>query len=141
MVSLKILRGRFGGGRHNFIRPHMALDGKTPSQVCGITAEGKNKWLTLIQHAHSLSTTFYATTPTPTHLRIPIHKPTSMRTTAPAAHASARLNEYFKTKVEIPRIRMGKTQEIETLINEEALLFAMYLRNEKQSWIPRLVSI
>ena len=34
------------------------------------------------------------------------------------------LNGYFKTEVEIPRIRMGKTQEIETLINEEALLFA-----------------
>jgi hypothetical protein len=47
------------------------------------------------------------------------------------------LNEFFKTKVEIPRIRMGKTQEIETLINEEVLLFAMYLRNEKQTWSPR----
>jgi CRISPR-associated protein Cas1 len=50
------------------------------------------------------------------------------------------LNEYFKTKVQIPRIRMGKTQEIETLINEEALLFAMYLRNEKQTWKPRIIS-
>jgi CRISPR-associated protein Cas1 len=49
------------------------------------------------------------------------------------------LNEYFKTKVEISRIRMGKTQEIETLISEEALLFAMYLRDEKKEWIPRVV--
>jgi CRISPR-associated protein Cas1 len=48
------------------------------------------------------------------------------------------LNEYFKSKVTIPRIRMGKTQEIETLINEEALLLAMYLRNEKQTWTPRI---
>jgi len=32
---------------------------------------------------------------------------------------------------------MGEQQEIETLINEEALLFAMYLRGEKSSWIPR----
>jgi hypothetical protein len=32
-------------------------------------------------------------------------------------------------------------QEIETLINEEALLFAMYLRNEKQTWIPRIISL
>jgi CRISPR-associated protein Cas1 len=48
------------------------------------------------------------------------------------------LNEYFKTKVEIPRIRMGKNQEIETLINEEALLFAMYLRNERKVWTPRI---
>jgi hypothetical protein len=41
------------------------------------------------------------------------------------------LNEYFKSKVEIPRIRMGESQEIETLINEEGLLFAMFLRNER----------
>jgi hypothetical protein len=34
--------------------------------------------------------------------------------------------------------RTGKKQEIETLINEEALLFGMYLRNEKKDWIPRM---
>jgi CRISPR-associated protein Cas1 len=51
------------------------------------------------------------------------------------------LNEYFQTKVEIPRIRMGKKQEIETLVNEEAQLFAMYLRNERQSWSPRVVNL
>jgi hypothetical protein len=51
------------------------------------------------------------------------------------------LNEYFKTKVEIPRIRMGNTQEIETLISEEALLLAQYLRNEKENWIPRLATL
>lgn len=48
------------------------------------------------------------------------------------------LNEYFKSKVEIPRIRMGEKQELETLINEEALLFAMFLRNERHSWKPRI---
>ena len=36
---------------HNFIRPHEALNGKTPSEACGITIEGQNKWLTLIQNA------------------------------------------------------------------------------------------
>jgi len=36
---------------------------------------------------------------------------------------------------------MGKTQEIETLVNEEALLFAMYLRNERLEWNPRIPSI
>jgi hypothetical protein len=36
---------------HNYIRPHEGLDGKTPSEACGITIEGKNKWLTLIQNA------------------------------------------------------------------------------------------
>jgi putative transposase len=37
---------------HNYIRPHEGLEGKTPSEACGITIEGKNKWLTLIQNAH-----------------------------------------------------------------------------------------
>jgi transposase-like protein len=36
---------------HNYIRPHEALDGKTPSEACGITIEGNNKWKTLIQNA------------------------------------------------------------------------------------------
>lgn len=36
---------------HNYIRPHESLNGKTPSEVCGIKIEGKNKWLTLIQNA------------------------------------------------------------------------------------------
>jgi transposase-like protein len=36
---------------HNFIRPHESLNGKTPSEACGITIEGKNKWITLIQNA------------------------------------------------------------------------------------------
>ena len=36
---------------HNFVRPHMALDGKTPSEVAGIRVEGSDKWKTLIQNA------------------------------------------------------------------------------------------
>ncbi len=36
---------------HNYIRPHESLNGKTPSEACGIQIEGKNKWLTLIQNA------------------------------------------------------------------------------------------
>jgi transposase-like protein len=36
---------------HNFVRPHEGLDGKTPAEACGITIQGKNKWLTLIQNA------------------------------------------------------------------------------------------
>jgi transposase-like protein len=36
---------------HNFIKPHMALNGKTPAEVAGIQIEGKNKWLTMIQNA------------------------------------------------------------------------------------------
>jgi putative transposase len=36
---------------HNFIRPHEALEGKTPADVCGLKVEGQNKWMTLIQNA------------------------------------------------------------------------------------------
>jgi transposase-like protein len=36
---------------HNYIRPHMALEGKTPSEKAGIVIEGKDKWLTIIQNA------------------------------------------------------------------------------------------
>ncbi len=36
---------------HNYIRPHEALDGKTPAEACGIVVEGENKWMTLIQNA------------------------------------------------------------------------------------------
>jgi CRISPR-associated protein Cas1 len=53
----------------------------------------------------------------------------------------ARLNKYFETKVDIARIKRGRRQEIETLINEEALLFAKYLRDEKPTWNPRIVEL
>jgi len=36
---------------HNYIRPHEALEGKTPADACGIEVQGENKWLTLIQNA------------------------------------------------------------------------------------------
>jgi hypothetical protein len=48
------------------------------------------------------------------------------------------LNKYFTSTVEVPRIRRGKKQKIETLINEEALLFAKYLREEIPTWNPRI---
>jgi hypothetical protein len=48
-----------------------------------------------------------------------------------------KLNLYFEKKVKVPRIRVGERQTLETLINEEALLFAKYIRNERQMWIPR----
>jgi len=52
-----------------------------------------------------------------------------------------RLNKYFEKKVTIPRIRRGAHQEIKTLISEEALLFAEYLRDEKPTWHPRIVAL
>ena len=36
---------------HNYVRPHMALEGKTPAEKCGIQIKGFNKWITLIQNA------------------------------------------------------------------------------------------
>lgn len=36
---------------HNYIRPHMGLNGKTPAEACGITVQGDDKWKTLIERA------------------------------------------------------------------------------------------
>ena len=36
---------------YNYIKPHVSLDGKTPSEEAGITIEGDNKWLTLMRSA------------------------------------------------------------------------------------------
>ena len=51
------------------------------------------------------------------------------------------LNNLFGHKVEIPRIKYGKKQTLDTLLNEEAFLLAKYLRGERKEWIPRLVTI
>jgi hypothetical protein len=51
------------------------------------------------------------------------------------------LKEHFSTKVEVPRVRYGKSQEIETLVSEEALLLAGYVRNEIEAWIPRIANL
>ena len=48
-----------------------------------------------------------------------------------------KLNNFFEKKINVPRIRHGNKQTLETLINEEAYLLAKYLRNERQKWIPR----
>jgi transposase-like protein len=36
---------------HNYVRPHMALNGQTPAEKAGIVIKGENKWLTLIQNS------------------------------------------------------------------------------------------
>lgn len=51
-----------------------------------------------------------------------------------------KLNSFLESIVEIPRVRHGNKQTVETLINEEALLLARYLRNERPIWVPRLPS-
>jgi len=50
------------------------------------------------------------------------------------------LNDFFEVKVEVKRIKNGEHQTIETLINEEAQLFAKYLRQENILWGPRIVN-
>ncbi len=35
----------------NYIRHHMGIDGRTPSEKAGIKIEGLNKWITIIQNA------------------------------------------------------------------------------------------
>jgi hypothetical protein len=54
---------------------------------------------------------------------------------------SDNLNNYFENLVDIPRIKFGNRQTIETLINEECLLFEKYLRNEIDMWNPRIPSV
>jgi hypothetical protein len=51
------------------------------------------------------------------------------------------LNSLFERDVQIPRIRHGSKQTLDTLINEEALLLARYLRGEKKDWTPRIPMI
>lgn len=48
-----------------------------------------------------------------------------------------KLETLFEAKVEIPRMKVGKRQTIETLIDEESLIFAKYIRNEIEKWKTR----
>lgn len=47
-------------------------------------------------------------------------------------------NKYFERRVAVKRIRNEEHQTLETLVNEEALLFAKYLRGELKAWVPRV---
>jgi CRISPR-associated protein Cas1 len=48
------------------------------------------------------------------------------------------INKIFDRTVNIPALKHGEKQTIETLINQEARIFAMYLRGERKTWIPRI---
>lgn len=50
-----------------------------------------------------------------------------------------KMNLCFYQVVNVPRMTVGKKQSVETLIIEEALLFAKYLRREINKWKPRIV--
>lgn len=47
--------------------------------------------------------------------------------------------DLFKENVEASTFRAGgNIQRLETLINEEALLLAKFIRNENELWYPRM---
>lgn len=52
-----------------------------------------------------------------------------------------RLELHFQTKINIPRIKHGKKQSLETLVNEEALLFGKFIRNQIKTWKPRNIKL
>jgi len=37
--------------QYNFVKPHMALDGKTPAQAAGLALEKKSKWLAMLEQS------------------------------------------------------------------------------------------
>lgn len=37
--------------QYNFVKPHMALEGKTPAESAGIGVDGSNKWMALLRQA------------------------------------------------------------------------------------------
>jgi len=51
------------------------------------------------------------------------------------------LSSLFDREVEIPRMKYGKKQTFDTLVSEEAFLLARFLRSERETWIPRIVSL
>ena len=53
--------------------------------------------------------------------------------------SSIGLRYSLSIQVEVPLMRQGNKQRIATLINEETLLLAKYLRGECKNWIPRVV--
>jgi hypothetical protein len=53
----------------------------------------------------------------------------------------SKLNSFFESTVDMPRVKHGNKQTVETLINEETMLFAKYLRDEREAWIPRMANL
>ncbi|MGH9925965.1 MAG: IS6 family transposase, partial [Nitrososphaera sp.] len=48
----KSKKSQIGEGQrihYNFVKPHMALEGKTPAEASGVEMDSQNKWLTLLR--------------------------------------------------------------------------------------------
>jgi len=52
----------------------------------------------------------------------------------------ALLDDFFDSMVAIPWMKHGNKQSIVSLINEEGLMLAGHLRDERKKWIPRILS-
>ncbi len=50
------------------------------------------------------------------------------------------IDTFFESYINVPRMRVGRKQIIETLINEETLLLAKFVRDERKKWIPRVAN-
>jgi len=50
----------------------------------------------------------------------------------------ALLDDFFDSMVDVPRLKHGDRQSINSLINEEAMLLGNYLRNRINIWKPRI---
>ncbi len=46
---------------HNYTRPHMGPNGKTPAEMAGIVVNDQNRWLTIIQNAERVQIKFEET--------------------------------------------------------------------------------
>ncbi|MDQ1279106.1 MAG: hypothetical protein QG670_366 [Thermoproteota archaeon] len=51
------------------------------------------------------------------------------------------LQEFFESIIDVPRMKVGKKQSLNSLICKETSLFARRLKDESKSWIPRLPEI
>jgi len=51
------------------------------------------------------------------------------------------LNGFFERKINVERIKVGKRQTIDSLISEDALLLAKFLRGETKAWNPRIANL
>ena len=52
-----------------------------------------------------------------------------------------KLDILFQSIVDVPRVNIGRKQEVESLINEEAQLLARFLRGERNYWEPRMAKL
>jgi CRISPR/Cas system-associated endonuclease Cas1 len=58
-----------------------------------------------------------------------------------SAEMTESVEKLFSTIVEVPRLKVGQRQQLESLFSEEAMRFSKYLRQEIPIWEPRIVKL